>query len=60
MEMCPQNKNYNKSVICIYFALSRRSVLKLKALTDEPWESFEAMKEFPWFKDSPLLGRPFL
>lgn len=35
-------------------------MLKLKALTDEPWESFEAMKEFPWFKDSPLLGRPFL
>ncbi|XP_073349147.1 polyunsaturated fatty acid lipoxygenase ALOX15B-like isoform X1 [Pagrus major] len=30
-------------------------VLKLKDLTDEPWESFEAMKEFPWFKDSPLL-----
>ncbi|KAM8725494.1 polyunsaturated fatty acid lipoxygenase ALOX15B-like isoform 3-T3 [Acanthopagrus schlegelii] len=32
-----------------------RSVLKLKTLTDEPWESFEAMKEFPWFKDSPVL-----
>ncbi|XP_036942347.1 polyunsaturated fatty acid lipoxygenase ALOX15B-like [Acanthopagrus latus] len=32
-----------------------RSVLKLKNLTDEPWESFEAMKEFPWFKDSPVL-----
>ncbi|KAG8011323.1 Arachidonate 12-lipoxygenase [Nibea albiflora] len=33
--------------------------LNMKNLTDEPWESFEAMKGFSWLKKSPFLDYMF-
>ncbi|XP_070843443.1 polyunsaturated fatty acid lipoxygenase ALOX15B-like [Chaetodon trifascialis] len=48
--------SFSKAFQFRYIREASSAELKLKGLTDssEPWESFEAMKGFSWFKKSPF------